>query len=185
VTIANLLSRLALALEQAQLPYMLTGSVASSVHGLPRSTRDVDIVIAPTRAQLVRLIQQFPSSSYYADEQQALNAFDHCSQFNVIDFSSSWKVDFIITDDSPHARMAFARRKLMSIEGTSLYVASPEDVLLAKLRWAKLGASDRQLQDAASIVTTQGSNLDRQYVDQWVRELNLETQWEAAQNGSS
>ncbi len=181
MTIANLLSRLGLALEQAQLPYMLTGSVASSIHGLPRSTRDVDIVIAPTRAQLVRLIQQSPSSSYYADEQQALDALDHCSQFKVIDFSSGWKIDFIITDGSPHARMGFARRKLMSIEGTSLYVASPEDVLLAKLRWAKLGASDRQLQDAASIVTAQGSNLDRQYVDQWVRELNVETQWEAVQ----
>jgi hypothetical protein len=135
MTIADLLSRLALALEQAQLPYMLTGSVASSAHGLPRSTRDIDIVIAPTRAQLLSLVRQFPSSDYYADEQQALEALGHHGQFNIIDFSSGWKVDFIIAEDSSYARTAFARRKLMEIAGFSLYVASPEDVLIAKLRW--------------------------------------------------
>jgi len=184
VTLQDLLSRLTSALERAQVPYMLTGSVASSAHGLPRSTRDLDIVIAPTRAQLLTLIQQFPDSHYYADKQQALQALSNRSQFNVIDYSSAWKVDFIIAEDSDYGREAFGRRRFIEIAGNHVYIASPEDVLIAKLRWAKLGGSDRQLQDAAGILSTQGGNLDVVYVEQWVRNLSLEEQWQSVRGSS-
>lgn len=179
MTLEELLSRLVPALERAELPYMLTGSVASSAHGIPRATRDLDIVIAPTRAQLLALMQEFPSNRYYADEQQALQAFANGSQFNVIDFATGWKADFIIAQDSAYGRSAFARRMLINVAGTAVCVAAPEDVLIAKLQWAKRGESDRQLQDAASIITTQGSKLDLRYIERWVRELHLEEQWQA------
>ena len=185
MTLEELLSRLAPNLERAQVPYMLTGSVASSAHGTPRSTRDVDIVIAPTRAQLLALIQQFPVSLYYADEEQALQALANRSQFNVIDSATGWKLDFIIAEDSEYGRTAMVRRRLIDIAGNAVYVASAEDVLIAKLRWAKLGGSDRQLQDAAGIVNTQGSNLDVAYVERWVRELRLDKQWEEVRDTSS
>jgi hypothetical protein len=139
---------------------MLTGSIASLAHGTPRSTRDVDIVIAPTRRQLETLIKEFPESQYDAYEAQAFEALAHRSQFNVIDSSTGWKVDFIVTEDSYYGRTALSRRQQIDIAGALVYVASAEDVLVAKLRWAKFGLSERQLQDAAGIVTTQGSNLD-------------------------
>jgi hypothetical protein len=178
VTFEDLLSRLSAALDRARVPYMLTGSVASSAHGAPRSTRDVDVVIAPTREQLIALLREFPSSYYYADEQQALQAFANRSQFNVIDFSTGWKVDFIFADESEYGRTALGRRLVLPIAGTAVYVASPEDVLLAKLRWAKLGGSDRQLQDAAGILSTQGVRLDSIYIERWVGELGLKQQWD-------
>jgi hypothetical protein len=183
VTLEELLSRLRPILERAQAPYMLTGSVASSAHGMPRSTRDLDIVIAPTLAQLLALLQQFPSDHYYADEEQALRALSNKSQFNVIDFATGWKVDFIIAADSEYGRSALERRMLIDVAGTAVYVASPEDVLIAKLQWAKLGGSDRQLQDAAGVVRTQGSRLDVSYIDRWVRELHVEEQWNAVREG--
>jgi len=179
VTLEALLSRLAPALETAAVPYMLTGSVASSAHGTPRSTRDLDIVVAPTHAQLLALMQQLPSSHYYADEQQALQALANRSQFNVIDFATGWKVDFIIAEDSDYGRAAMMRRRPIAIAGSAVYVASAEDVLIAKLRWAKLSGSDRQLQDAAGIVITQAGNLDAAYVESWVREFGLNEQWKA------
>ena len=179
MTLEDLLSRLAPALEHANLPYMLTGSVASSAHGLPRSTRDLDIVIAPTRAQLLTLIQQFPNAHYYVDEAQALQALANKSQFNIIDFATGWKVDFIIAEDSEYGRTALMRRSRINIAGNFVHVASAEDVVIAKLRWAKLSGSDRQLQDAAGIVSVQGSNLDVEYVERWVSELRLEQQWRA------
>jgi hypothetical protein len=157
---------------------MLTGSVASSAHGIPRSTRDIDIVIGPTRAQLLTLMQEFRSDRYYADEQQALQAIANKSQFNVIDFATGWKVDFIITQDSPYARTAFSRRVRVDIAGTAVCIASPEDVLLAKLQWAKLGESNRQLQDAGGILRTQGDKLDLPYIERWVRDLHVEEQWQ-------
>jgi len=88
-------------------------------------------------------------------------------------------VDFIIAEDSEYGRTAMTRRMRIDIAGNSVDVASAEDVLLAKLRWAKLGGSDRQLQDAAGIVSTQASNLDIAYVEHWVHELGLERQWVA------
>ncbi len=177
MTLEDLLSRLVPALESSQVPYMLTGSVASSAHGTPRSTRDLDIVIAPTRPQLLAFMQQFPTGQYYADQQQALAALANRSQFNVIDFSTGWKVDFIIAEDSEYGRAALARRRAINIAGNAVSVASAEDVLIAKLRWAKMGGSDRQLQDAAGVVSTQGIKLDVAYVERWVREFHLEPQW--------
>jgi hypothetical protein len=183
VTLDDLLSRLAPALERAGVAYMLTGSVASSAHGIPRSTRDLDIVIAPTRAQLLALMQEFPNDRYYADEQQALNALAKTSQFNIIDFATGWKTDFIIAENSAYARSALARRLLIDVAGTKVYVAAPEDVLIAKLRWAKLGGSNRQLEDAAGIVAMQGEKLDVSYVERWVKELQLQEQWDTLRTG--
>ncbi len=185
MTLETFLSRLAAVLERVKLPYMLTGSVASSAHGIPRSTRDLDIVIAPSQSQLLALMQEFPSDRYYADEQQALQALSNQSQFNVIDFATGWKVDFIIAQDSAYSRSALARRMRIDLAGASVYVAAPEDVLISKLQWAKLGESDRQLRDAAGIISTQGTRLDLPYVERWVRELHLEAQWVAVNEASS
>ena len=179
MTLEDLLSQLAMALERAHVPYMVTGSVASSVHGTPRSTRDLDIVISPTHHQLLALVQQFPDSRYYADEQQALEALAKRSQFNVIDSLSGWKVDFIIANDSEYGRTALARRRLIDIAGVAMYVTSAEDVIVSKMQWAMQGGSERQLQDAAGILITQSSNLDVAYVERWVTELELEKQWQA------
>jgi hypothetical protein len=165
VTLEDLLSRLAPALERAEVPYMLTGSVASSAHGIPRSTRDIDIVITPSREQLLALLQEFPSDRYYADEGQALQALANRSQFIVIDFSTGWKTDFIIPQDSAYSRSAMSRRETVEVAGTAVYVAAPEDVVIAKLEWAQLGESDRQLRDTAGIVGTQGSKLDLSYIE--------------------
>ena len=184
MTLNDLLSRLTVALERAQMPYMLTGSVASSAHGTARSTHDIDIVIAPTHPQVLALMRQFAGSDYYADEQQALEALANRSQFNVIDYSTGWKVDFIIAEDSEYGRTALMRRTLIEIAGNGVYVATAEDVLLAKLRWAKLGGSERQLQDAAGIVSTQAESLDVGYIDRWVHELRLEEQWRAVCEGA-
>jgi hypothetical protein len=178
VTLTDLLARVVSALDRAQVPYMLSGSVASSAHGTPRSTLDLDIVLAPTRTQLLALMGGFPSSHYYADEEQALEALAHRSQFKVIDFASGWKVDFVIAEDSDYGRGAVARRIFIPIAGINLCVAAPEDVLIAQLRWAKLGGSDRQLQDAAGILGIQGSTLDRGYLEHWVHELHLESEWQ-------
>ena len=185
MTLEDLLSRMGPALERAEIPYMITGSVASSAHGAPRSTRDLDIVIAPTSEQLQALLKQLPSSSYYADQQQALEALANRSQFNVVDFAAGWKVDFIIAEESEYGRTALARRRLSRISENPVYLTAAEDVVIAKLRWSKMGGSDRQLHDAAGIVTTQGSRLDIAYIEHWIGALSLESQWHAVREMSA
>jgi hypothetical protein len=168
------------ALQAVGIPYMVTGSFASSIHGEPRASQDIDIVIAPTREQLVDLVRRFPDDRYYADEEDALDSFAHGDMFNIIDYGSGWKVDFIFLKQRPFSQAEFARRKEEDLAGLRLTVATAEDILIAKLEWAKLGESQRQLEDAASIIRIKGDQLDTGYVDTWVNELGLEHQWSAA-----
>ena len=177
---SDILTRLRTALESAGVAYMITGSFASSAHGTPRATQDVDVVIAPTREQLLALLQQFPESEYYSSEQDALQALHYRSQFNVIDQHSIWKIDFIVRKERAFSQEEFRRRTQIDIAGVRLYAATPEDILLVKLEWAKVGESERQINDAAGIIRVQGTNLDLPYVERWVSALGLEQQWDSA-----
>lgn len=179
-TAGRLFQKLRDALEAAAIPYMITGSFVSAVHGVPRATHDIDVVIAPTAQQLLTLLKQFPESEYYAEVEDALQAFRHSTQFNVIDQHGVWKVDFILRKNRPFSKTEFDRRRLINILGVQVYAATPEDILIAKLEWAKMGESERQIRDAAGIIEIQGAALDIPYVEKWVRELDLEQQWRLA-----
>ena len=180
MTATEVFRRVVHALDSAGIPYMLTGSFASAHHAVPRATQDIDLVIAPTREQLVQLEHAFPAPAYYYDASAAIEALEQESLFNVIDLTTGWKIDFIVRKSREFSRTEFARRQRVAFEGVDLYVASAEDVLLSKLEWAKLGESARQLEDAAGLLRRRGSELDRLYVDHWVEQLGLRTQWEAA-----
>ena len=180
-----LFEKLRSALDAAGIAYMVTGSFVSGVHGIPRATHDIDVVIAPTADQLKALIAQFPQSEYYAEIEDAREAFRHGSQFNVIDQKSIWKIDFIFRKNRPFSRAEFERRRRITILGVPVYAASPEDVVIAKLEWAKMGESERQIDDAAGIIEMQGDALDRAYIEHWVGELSLGKQWTAAQERAS
>jgi hypothetical protein len=168
------------ALEQAEIPYMLTGSFASSYHGAPRATQDIDIVIATTPQQLRRLIALFPREDYYVDEGAALEAHRTQAQFNIIDLATGWKVDLIIQKSRPFSREEFDRRSVGDLGGIQLAIATAEDVLISKLEWAKLGGSQRQIEDAASILRIRWGRLDRQYLANWIGQLHLDEQWQQA-----
>ena len=168
------------ALEAAEIPYMLTGSYASSLHSIPRATRDIDIVIFPNREQLTRLALSLPADRYYCDVDDAIESLRRRSQFNVIDYETGWKVDFIIPAFDEFHIEEFERRRMIEVDGLPLYVVSPEDVVIAKLLWAKAGESERQIEDAATVVRLQGSKFDIAYVERWARKLAIEEQWLSA-----
>jgi hypothetical protein len=160
---------------------MLTGSFASSYHGAPRATQDIDLVIAPTADQLRTLVTLLPRNEFYIDEGAALEALRLEGQFNVIDLRTGWKVDFIVRKSRPFSREEFDRRTTVQMEGTDVQIASPEDVLIAKMEWARMGESARQLEDAAKMLRVRAQQIDWRYVEHWIRELKLEAQWAAVQ----
>jgi hypothetical protein len=168
------------ALESAGVPYMLTGSFASSFHGAPRTTQDVDIVIAPTLGSLQRLVSEFPEEQYYVSREAALQAYGAESLFNVIDMDSGWKIDFIVRKSRPFSVEEFGRRREAELLGTTMYIASAEDVILSKLEWAKMTGSERQIADVTGILRTQGTDVDVEYVKRWVAGLGLQKEWERA-----
>lgn len=168
------------ALGRAGIPYMLTGSFASSYHGVPRATQDIDFVIAPSESQLRHLIHLLPDTEYYVSQEAALEALAREGQFNVIDFAAGWKIDLIIRKSRAFSRTEFERRLAVDLFGAPLFITSAEDVLVAKLEWAKAGESPRQLEDCANILHARWGDLDRPYLEHWVTQLGLVEQWEHA-----
>jgi hypothetical protein len=175
--IEDFLRRICTALEMNHVPYMVTGSLASSVHGEPRSTNDLDVVIAPTRDQLFSLVQLFKRVGFYVRWEEAEAAFRNRDMFNVTDFRNAWKVDLIVRKARAFSVSEFERREPVEIDGLNFVITSAEDILIAKLEWFKIGESDRQLEDAAGIIRIQGDNLDTGYIETWVGSLGLYEEW--------
>jgi len=180
MTTEDIFRRIIQALGRAGIPYMLTGSFASSYHGVPRATQDIDLVIAASAAQVRNLVNLLPATEYYVNEEAALDALARESQFNVIDFATGWKIDLIIRKSRAFSRAEFDRRSAVDLFGLELFIVSAEDVLLAKLEWAKAGQSVRQLEDCANLIRVRWGELERSYIENWVAQLGLEGHWQSA-----
>lgn len=172
--------RIIAALDEAGIPHMLTGSFASSLHGLTRATQDIDLVIAPSEKQLRELVGRLPAEKYYVDLGTALDALKRRSQFNVVDLETGWKVDLIVRRDRPFSVQEFERREEIDYSGIRLAVATAEDLILAKLEWATEGSSQRQIEDVAGVLKVRYQDIDLEYVENWVSRLKLENAWEKA-----
>jgi len=183
MTLGELLAVIASLLDEAGVQYMVTGSTASSLYGAPRATRDLDLVIDPTPSSLRRFIDGLPRSRFYVDPEAAAEALRSRGQFNLIEHGTGWKVDLIVRRDRPFSVSEIRRRRPQTLLGTRASVATAEDVVIAKLEWARAGDSERQLRDCAAILDTQGDALDRHYIERWVRALGLEEGWETVQDG--
>lgn len=178
------LQRITTALAQSGIDYMLTGSFAGVYYGSPRSTQDIDLVIAPKEAQLRAFVKGLPDNEYYVDLDAALEALQRESMFNVIDVISGWKIDMIIRKSRAFSQQEFLRRQLVDLQGVSLFVPSAEDIVIAKLEWSKLAQSQRQLEDVAAILRVQRESMDQSYLEKWIRELSLDKQWDDASRAS-
>ncbi len=161
-TIIELLSR-------AKIAYMISGSISSGFYGRPRATNDADIVVEPTREQLLAFIQSL-GSCYYASREAAIQALDSRSMFNVIDIEHGWKADLMIRKTRPFSQAEFARRKEVSFWGINAWILSPEDSILSKLEWAG-GGSQTQYEDALGVLMVQWDSLDFDYLKTWAKEL--------------
>ncbi len=135
---------------------MIAGSFASAAHGLPRTTQDLDVVIDPPGADaLDLLVRSMAPDDYYVDADTVRDALRRRSMFNVVDHASGWKVDFIIRKNRAFSRDEFGRRMKFSLLDIPVFVASPEDTIVAKLEWSKQsGGSERQRRDVAGILAT-------------------------------
>jgi len=180
VTIPDVFERIASALDQAGIDYMLSGSFAAAYYGAARSTQDIDFVIDATPAQLRSFIGSLPASQYYADLDAALEAHQRESMFNVIDQATGWKIDLIIRKSRPYSQEEFRRRKRATLHGAALFLTTAEDAIISKLEWAKLAQSPRQIEDVAAILRAQGQTLDQSYLQKWVAELGLGEEWKKA-----
>ena len=167
------LAALAHRLEAAGIPFMVSGSLASSFHGQPRATNDVDLVVDPTPESLTSFLRSLPPE-WYVSQPAALYALRRRSMFNVVDPESGWKADLVIRKDREFSSTELSRRMPAEVLGEPVPVATPEDVILTKLEWSRDSESDRQYRDAVGVALLRWDELDRAYLATWAKQLEVE-----------
>ncbi len=177
------------ALEKMSIRYAVGGSLSSSLHGVMRSTLDVDIV-ADIRTEHIQSLVTALSPEFYADEEMMRDAIEHHSSFNLIHYETAFKVDVFIPKTRPFDEMQLQRRMSVVITADSeqnLYITSPEDVILSKLEWYRMGGevSDRQWRDVLGVLKMKAGNLDLDYLCHLAKELNVSDLLERALDQSA
>jgi hypothetical protein len=156
--------------ERAQIPYMLTGSMAMNYYAQPRMTRDIDVVIAISPSDVERVTALF-RPDYYVSEDNIRESLAHESIFNLIHQESVIKVDCIVRKSSEYRRIEFERRQKISILDFTTFIVSKEDLIISKLFWAKDSHSEVQLGDVRNLLAT---GYDVAYLHHWTRKLGLD-----------
>lgn len=171
------LARVIAILEEADVPYMVVGSLASAHWGMPRSTNDIDIVVELDSRSVDGLLARLPQDLYYVPETLARDAVIRRTMFNVIDQETGWKIDLVVRKNRAFSRTELTRRVRDTAYGTELWLASPEDTVLVKLEWAKEGDSERHVRDVVGILSVRAGELDTGYIDTWADELGVADKW--------
>ncbi len=159
-------------LESCGIPYMISGSFASSLHGVPRTTHDADIIVEIDAAGVDRL-SSLLHPEFYFDATMARVAIRQRILFSAIHFDTGFKIDFIVRKNRPFSLSEFHRKMETSFQGKLCWFSTPEDTILAKLEWSSKGQSERQFNDALNIAKVQRERLDWAYLKSWVPELNV------------
>jgi hypothetical protein len=183
LSLTDFLRRIAHCLSEADVPFMLTGSLAAAFYGTPRATQDIDLVIDPSRAQLDRLVELLAASGLYVSSEAAVEAFERGGQFNAIDAETGWKADLIVRKEREFSKGEFERRQPSELFGVELTLATVEDLIIAKLEWSELGDSELQRRDILQLLDATGSSLDKAYLERWVRRLGLDGAWAKVTQG--
>ncbi|HUT47361.1 MAG TPA: hypothetical protein VMX36_13860 [Sedimentisphaerales bacterium] len=167
-------------LNEAEIPYMISGSIAANYYTVPRMTRDVDIVIELQQGDVDKFVGLF-EKDFYMNRETVTNEVSRQGMFNLIHNRYVIKIDFIIKKSSAYQQAAFSRRKQVLIEQSPMWFVSAEDLIISKLLWAKDSHSEMQLKDVANLIDT-ADNLDSKHINNWVRELGLEQIYKEARD---
>ncbi|HEV2478283.1 MAG TPA: DUF6036 family nucleotidyltransferase [Puia sp.] len=159
-------------LNSCEIPYMLSGSVAMSLYIVPRATQDFDFVVHLRPQDIDRFVENF-KEGYYCDKDAIEDAVQNRRMFNIIDHATGFKADFVVLKNEPFRQNEFTRRIPMEFFGKTIYVVSPEDLIISKLIWIQKLQSAIQMADIRNLVAS--DNLDWEYINLWMGILKLNT----------
>ena len=164
-------------LEMLGVPYFIGESLASTLYGMVRTTQDSDI-IAKLRSEDISAFIKELQNEFYLDGEMIKDAVIRQTSFNIIHRESMFKVDVFVPRPRRYLEMQFSRAQQESLSSDpqmSAMVASPEDILLAKLEWYRMGGevSERQWRDVIGVLRVQAGVLDVDYLQRMARELEV------------
>ena len=176
-------SQMATLFETLSIPYLVGGSVASSLLGESRSTQDLDLVISISLSKAQQLIGAM-EQEFYISESAVVEAVTEKRSFNVIHLTSLEKIDIFVSGDDAFSRSKMNRRQLYKIDESEkgIYIYSAEDIILQKLYWYLLSTTESQKQwrDVLGVLKVQGERLDFNYLNQWAAILQVQSLLELA-----
>jgi hypothetical protein len=143
------------ALEAENVPYMVVGSFSSNFYGIPRSTKDADIVVEVNDVPVGRIASRL-GPGFRLDSQMSFETVTGTFRFTAT--------------HEAHDRARFARRRKGAMPGRTAFVASPEDVIITKLRWARGGKRAKDVEDVRNVIALQYASIDWAYVREWCRQ---------------
>jgi hypothetical protein len=162
-------------LVSLDIPYYVGGGVASTIHGEPRSTRDLDLVIQIQQQQIDSLVRTLEEAGFYcpAGAVEELK-FGRSKILNITHTQTIANADLYAMDSSPFAVSQMSRRQLLDVEGMpNFWIASPEDTILQKLLWGYRSQSEKQWRDVLGMLKLQNTNLDYNYLTEWATALGI------------
>jgi hypothetical protein len=170
--IASLLEEVSLALDNAGIQYMVSGSMALTIYTIPRMTRDIDIVVELRKEDIEKFYLIFEGHSYI-DKLTIEEEVSRRGMFNVIDHRTGYKIDFMLKKHTPFREHEFGRRIQTMAFGFPTWVVSIEDLILSKIIWIQDYQSDRQIDDIKNLLLNEQA--DKNYIIDWCEKLDLKT----------
>ncbi len=175
--------RLAAVFVELEVEYLVGGSVASSVHGVPRATNDVDLV-ARLAGRHVDAFVAALRGDFYVDADMIHDAIRRRASFNVVHLATMLKADVFVFDGSAQAQAELSRKQAIEVVvgEPAVWFSSPEDIVLQKLAWYRKGneVSERQWTDVLGVLQVSGPRLDLAYLNHWAAQLGLTSLLERA-----
>lgn len=172
----QLLKAVSAFLKVHNISYMITGAWSAIFYGRPRASHDIDFVVEIPLKNLEMIIKVFNGlpEEFLVQIEGIKEAVKHKSMFNILHLPTMLKLDFWILTDEEFDKLRFKRRKKVKILDQFMEMASAEDAIIQKLRWYKEGQIEKHLVDAAFVYQIQKKNLDKKYLEFWVKKLELE-----------
>lgn len=183
----DLIAAFAPRLDACGVEWMVAGGVAAIVYGEPRLTQDLDVVVALTAADAERFAGQFPEPAFDCAPVETIAAEasrEGSGHFNVVHNESGARADVYLAGDDGQARRGLAARRHVTLLGRDVPVAPPEYVILHKLRFRKLGASERHLRDIRTMMRVLGPTIDPATLERDAAEPGLADQWREMEAGT-
>lgn len=165
--------------ERLKIAYFITGGMAAIAYGEPRYTNDLDMIADLQEFHPSQLLTEFQPPEYYLSEEAMGEAIAQWGQFNIIHTTSGNKVDVIVASPNEYDQLRLRRKRLLNLETDfQAFFAAPEDVILKKMEYFKIGGSEKHLRDITNILLINGDRLDYEYISQWSDTLEITAEWQ-------
>ena len=170
-TFEKALDKIITILEEENIDYMIVGGLAVSYHNRSRTTNDIDLVVQIYPRDVGKIVNHFPEWKDHKDS--FIDLAKSFSLFNLTDFDTGIRYDFITYKDSDYNYCAFTRREKVTFFGRKCWMISIEDLIITKLQWYNISQSEKQLEDLKFLLLDK--DLDFQYIKSWIFNLQLNT----------